>query len=64
LCPEKLDHLNQSVTFSLAPGQEKVFVLQMKKGDFAELDSLAAEGGNVSLGIYDPGRKELLEEPL
>ena len=28
---------NQLLTFSLAPGQEKVFLLQMKKGDFAEI---------------------------
>ena len=50
---------NQLVTFSLATKQEKVFVLQMKKGDFAEIQSLAREGLNLSFEIYDSARKEL-----
>jgi hypothetical protein len=53
---------NQLITFSLAPEQEKVFVLQMKKGDFADIQSLAREGLNLSFEIYDSTRKELLEE--
>ena len=52
---------NQLVTFSLAPEQEKLFVLQMKKGDFAEIQSLAREGLRLSFEIYDSARKELLE---
>ena len=53
---------NRLVTFSLAPEQEKLFVLQMKKGDFAEIQSLAREGINISFEIYDSARKEVLEE--
>lgn len=53
---------DQLVTFSIAPKQEKLFVVQMKKGDFAEIQLLAREGLNVSLKIYDDARKELLEE--
>lgn len=53
---------NQLMTFSLAPGQEKLFVLQMKKGDFAEIQSLAREGLNLSFEIYDSSRKQRLEE--
>ena len=33
-------HPNQLVTFSLVPKQERVFVLQMEKGDFAEIQAL------------------------
>lgn len=50
---------NQLITFSLAPGQEKLFVLQMKKGDFAEIQSLARQGLNLSFEIYDSARREL-----
>lgn len=53
---------NQLMTFSLAPGQEKVFVLQMKKGDFVGIESLAREGLNLSFEIYDSARKELLDK--
>jgi hypothetical protein len=53
---------DQLVTFSLAPEQEKLFLLQMKKGDFADIQSLAREGLNLSLKIYDSTRKELLEK--
>jgi hypothetical protein len=53
---------NQLITFSLAQGQEKVFVLQMKKGDFADIQSLAGEGLNLSVEIYDSARKKLLEK--
>lgn len=53
---------NQLMTFSLAPGQEKVFVLQMKKGDFADIQSLAREGLDLSLELYDSSRKELLDQ--
>jgi len=54
---------NELITFSLAPGQEKVFVMQMKKGDLADIQSLAREGLNLSLEIYDSAKrdKQLLE---
>lgn len=55
---------NQLVTFSLAPDEEKVFVFQMKKGDFADLQWLAQEGLNLSFEIYDSTRKKLLEKPF
>lgn len=42
---------NQLFTYSLAPNQEKLFVLQMKRGDFADIQSLAREGLNLSLEI-------------
>lgn len=53
---------NQLFTYSLAPEQEKLFVLQMKKGDFAEIQSLVREGVSISFEIYDSARKELLEK--
>jgi hypothetical protein len=53
---------NQLITYSLAPRQEKLFVLQMKKGNFAEIQSLAREGLKLSLEVYDSARKERLEE--
>lgn len=53
---------NQLMTFSLARGQEKVFVLQMKKGDFADIQSLAREGLDFRLELYDSSRKELLDQ--
>jgi len=53
---------DQLVTFSLAPEQERLFVLRMKKGDFADIQSLAREGLNLSLEICDSTRKDLLEK--
>jgi len=54
---------NQLVTFSLTPGQEKVFILQMKKGDFAKIESLVGEGVELTSRMFDPTRKELLLSP-
>ncbi len=55
---------NQLFTFSLAPEKEKVFVLQMKKGEIADIQWLEAEGSYCAYKIYDPARKELLEESI
>lgn len=55
---------NQLMTFLLAPGQEKVFVLQLKKGDFADIQWLAQEGLNLSFQIYNSAKRDkpLLED--
>lgn len=53
---------NQLFTYLLAPNQDKLFVLQMKRGDSADIQSLAREGLNLSLEIYDSTRKDLLEK--
>ena len=55
---------NQLITFSLAPKQEKAFLLQMKKGDFADVQWLAQEGLDLSFQLYDSAKrdKEMLED--
>jgi hypothetical protein len=52
---------NQLTTFSLEPKSEKLFVLQMKKGDFAGIEALMREELNLSLQIYDSSKSELLQ---
>ena len=54
--------LNELKTFSIAPEQEKVFVLKMKKGNFADIQWLANEELPLSFEIYDSTRKDLLEQ--
>lgn len=55
---------SELITFSLAPGQEKSFVLQMKEGDFADVQWLAREGLNLSFEIYDSTLKKRFEKPF
>jgi hypothetical protein len=54
--------LNELKTFLIAPEQEKVFVLKMKKGEFADIQWLANEELPLSFEIYDSTRKDLLEQ--
>ncbi len=55
-------NLNELKTFSISPEQEKIFVLKMKKGEFADIQWLANEELPLSFEIYDSNRKELFEQ--
>jgi predicted secreted protein len=53
---------NQPITFVLAPGGEKAFVIQLKKDDVAEVSWQANEELNLSLTLRDPSGKDLIKE--
>ncbi|MBK6724640.1 MAG: hypothetical protein IPG58_15640 [Acidobacteria bacterium] len=52
---------NQPVSFSLAPGQETLFTLSMKKGALTKIKSSPLDGTVVSFELYDSQRKQLFE---
>jgi hypothetical protein len=53
---------NQPVTFVLAPGGRKAFVIQLKKDDVAEVSWQAKEELNLSFTLYDPSGRDLIKE--
>ena len=55
-------HLNQPITFTLAPGERKTFVIQLKKDDVAEVSWQANEELNLSFTLRDPAGKDLAKE--
>ena len=55
---------DQPVTFTLAPGEEKTFVIQLKESDFAEISWLANEGLNLSFALHDPSGRDVVEDLL
>lgn len=55
-------HLSQPITFTLAPGARKTFVIQLKKDDVAEVSWQANEELNLSFILRDPSGKDLIKE--
>lgn len=53
---------NQPVGLSLAPGQEMLFSLPMKKGAMTEIKSSPLDGTVVSFELYDSQQKQLFEK--
>jgi hypothetical protein len=53
---------NEPVTFVLAPGGRKAFVIQLKKDDVAEVSWQVKEELNLSFTLYDPSGKDLIKE--
>jgi hypothetical protein len=54
--------LNQPVTFTLALGARKTFVIQLKKDDVAEVSWQVNEELNLSFTLRDPSGKDLTKE--
>jgi hypothetical protein len=53
---------NEPVTFVLAPGGRRAFVIQLKKDDVAEVSWQTKEELNLSFTLYDPSGKDLIKE--
>jgi hypothetical protein len=55
---------NHSITFTLAPEEEKSFVIKLKESDFAEISWLVNDGLNLSFALNDPSGRDLVEDIL
>jgi hypothetical protein len=55
---------NRSITFALAPEEEKSFVIKLKESDFAEISWLANDGLNLSFVLNDPSGRDVVEDIL